>query len=611
MKSTIVITLIFFTLSLYAQLPLPPDEHYDAVYLKLIKEYTLNSDGSMDFRYIKKQKLQTYRAYHNLYGETFVVYNPGYQSLKINETYTIMADGKKITSPKNAFNEVLPGFAANAPAYNDLREMVITHTGLEINAEINLDYQVTTLKGKLPALMGNELLSEPEPVKELIVRVRIPAGQNLYYQLFNAEYQPEKTTEGDYLVYSWKLSNVPAISSEEAQKGGNELYPRLIFSSLNNLDKTLEFLTAQPAYQCLSAEPIEKYITNINSRINDKFELVLKLQEKVINDVRTYPIPFRYCGFKSRTAEQVWNSNGGTVPEKAILLTTLLKTAGIEAEPFIVCKSIFSNSKIGTLLDIEDFGVRVELKEQGTLFLSANSLNYQNLKYTLPDRTFIVLRPGERPDILISGIPKGKIAVQGTFLVSSDPKLTGEISMNLVGGANPFLAVSKDKNKIKNSVIGSLKSGDLAEIKVSDITPETAFQTFTVQSEKPFRKDTNFYYFTLPSVNSGIESWNVKTLSVKRETTYEIPMLIEESYSYSLALPVTLVLFSPEIKINLSNPAGTYIFEVKQDAGKIVIRREIRFRERIISPERYADYKILMDKWNNPRYRELVFKEKK
>jgi len=71
---------------------------------------------SIDYRYMKKQKLQTYRSFNNLYGETFIVYNPDFQTLKVNEVYTIMADSKKNPSPANAFNEVLPGFAANAPA---------------------------------------------------------------------------------------------------------------------------------------------------------------------------------------------------------------------------------------------------------------------------------------------------------------------------------------------------------------------------------------------------------------------------------------------------------------------------------------------------------------
>jgi len=64
-----------------------------------------------------------------------------------------MADGKKVETPSNAFNEILPSFAAGAPAFNGLRDMVITHTGLERGAVINLDYTLHTAKDNTPALM--------------------------------------------------------------------------------------------------------------------------------------------------------------------------------------------------------------------------------------------------------------------------------------------------------------------------------------------------------------------------------------------------------------------------------------------------------------------------
>ena len=200
------------------------DENYDAVYLQLKKEYTYNPDGSMDYRYIKKQKLQTYRSFNNLYGETFIVYNPDFQTLKVNEVYTIMADGKKNPSPANAFNEVLPGFAANAPAYNKLREMVITHAGTERNAVLNLDYVLHSKKGFYPCLMGNELLCEVEPVKELTFIIRVPSESRLNYSVLNSSAIPVITKDGNLQVYTWEFTNVPAISTEDFQKGGNDLY---------------------------------------------------------------------------------------------------------------------------------------------------------------------------------------------------------------------------------------------------------------------------------------------------------------------------------------------------------------------------------------------------
>ena len=108
----------------------------DAEYKKLSKSWTLNDDGSQEFHYAMELTIYTHTAMRSAYGETFIVYNPEYQTLKINESYTKQANGAIIKTPDNAFVEVLPRAAANAPAYNHLKEMVIVHTGLELGATI-------------------------------------------------------------------------------------------------------------------------------------------------------------------------------------------------------------------------------------------------------------------------------------------------------------------------------------------------------------------------------------------------------------------------------------------------------------------------------------------
>ena len=55
-------------------------------------------------------------------------------------------------TPENALLEVLPSAAADALAYNGLKEMVVVHTGLELGATIYLDYSVDPRPGYLPDL---------------------------------------------------------------------------------------------------------------------------------------------------------------------------------------------------------------------------------------------------------------------------------------------------------------------------------------------------------------------------------------------------------------------------------------------------------------------------
>ena len=99
----------------------------EAEYKKLSKSWTLNPDGSQVFHYSMELTIYTHTAMRSAYGETFIVYNPDYQTLKINTSYTKQKDGTIIKTPDNAFVEVLPRSASDAPAYNNLKEMVVNH----------------------------------------------------------------------------------------------------------------------------------------------------------------------------------------------------------------------------------------------------------------------------------------------------------------------------------------------------------------------------------------------------------------------------------------------------------------------------------------------------
>ena len=137
---------------LLLMLVLPTKAASEAEFGKLVKSYTLRTDGSQEMRVQKELTLFTHAAMNGLYGESFIIYNPAYQELKIHESYTRQKDGSIVKTPDNAFVEVLPSAAADAPAYNGLKEMVVVHTGLELGATIYLDYSVITRPGYLPEL---------------------------------------------------------------------------------------------------------------------------------------------------------------------------------------------------------------------------------------------------------------------------------------------------------------------------------------------------------------------------------------------------------------------------------------------------------------------------
>ncbi len=140
----------------------------EAAYKHVEKTYRFDANGACEFRCKSELRVNTLFAMNELCGETFIVYNPKFQRVKINAAYTIAADGvTRVDVPENAFNTVLPGFAADAPAFNFLRELVITHTALEPGATIVLDYSV--FSAETGGLLFDEYADMPFPCEHLVL----------------------------------------------------------------------------------------------------------------------------------------------------------------------------------------------------------------------------------------------------------------------------------------------------------------------------------------------------------------------------------------------------------------------------------------------------------
>ena len=135
MKTNTIKNLFFWIFLLFSgSLSAIPSE---AEFRKLAETWTLHQDGSQEYRYYKELTLFTHTAMNSTYGQTFITYNPDFQELKIHSAYVKQKDGTTIQTPDNAFVEVLPAGAADAPAYNRLKEMVIVHTGLELGYDLS------------------------------------------------------------------------------------------------------------------------------------------------------------------------------------------------------------------------------------------------------------------------------------------------------------------------------------------------------------------------------------------------------------------------------------------------------------------------------------------
>ena len=603
-KNCLIILSLFFAHFLFSQ-----NENADAIFEKFIKEFTLEADGSTSYREYKQLKLITQFSFNRLYGETFIIYNPEFQNLKINDAYTVMADGSKVITPPNAFNEVLPRDAAFSATANHMKEMVVTHTATEMGATIFLDYTLTSAKGYLPGFMGNVLIQESSPIAELEVIVRIPSDQELNHRMIGLRTGPEIKIEANQKVYVWKFNGVQASPKEPLQGKYQLSAPRLLFTTVIGVAETINWLTNQQAFELQINDEMKAWTDNLRSKQTEEIETLMTIQKAVVENIVFERYNPEWLAYRARTPEEIWKSNGGNKLEKTLLLATLLKYANFNATTAIVGpKSLFDEKAINLTI-FDDFVLIVNTKSFGTIYMSAVEISNQSLEYSLAQNIFIPLSKG------ISRAPvepvkmDNKINIKGTISFNEELKPSGIMEVELTGANNPFLLLQNDKGKFKSLISNKMiKDDDAISIKNSNVAKSELL--VKVESTESISDNNGYYSWQLPVITGGFEKWRIAYLDKTRQSNLFLPYPIVEKYSYTITLPLDYTLINKRFNERLKNNVGTVSVEIKPKGNQIEINRELKLNTQMIYQIDYNEFRKMINFWLDKNLSTVVFKKK-
>ncbi|MDY5969351.1 MAG: DUF3857 domain-containing protein [Bacteroidales bacterium] len=319
-KYFIVITTLLLAFSAQAK-----KEEPDAVYRLIRHGYTVNVDGSVDYNFRKELTILRNRALtaYADKGETFVVYNPAFETLTINECYTLRKDGSRVYPPKNAFVRQLPSNCEDCDRYNGLRELVIVHTGMEYGCTIVLDYTIHRKSGKISA---NLTLAEDCPIDRYEVLLKQPKGYGVAWSKHLPSLSKVKVSEetsDDCTSVKFVATKIPQKYEEFYLPSDNELYP---FITLGNgrRDKWFVFDTTDKVPE--AKETLALIFEN------DEIDYLNAVANYVAENVATNDISPEALDFAVSPASVTWLSNCGTLADKTQLLCALLREIGFEPQ---------------------------------------------------------------------------------------------------------------------------------------------------------------------------------------------------------------------------------------------------------------------------------------
>lgn len=524
---------------------LPVKAESEAEFRKLSKTYTLRADGSQELRVQKELTLFTHAAMNGLYGETFIVYDPEFQELTIHESYTRQKDGTVIKTPSNALVEVLPSSAANAPAYNHLKEMVVVHTGLELGATIYLDYSIVSKAGYLPELDVCCPVKELSPVKEFIFRLNVPAGKSVRYELLNASAKPVIAQGNGMKSFIWTLKDVAprpyAYPSGRgnlglAQAVASGMMPVFVASTWPGYTEAVKYLQKQFAVGNTSV--VEGKVAELTQGLEGN-------PQAIRNAIANYMaglyqlghcnVSLQDAGYRLRPASEVITSAYGTQAELVNLDVTLQRAAGLEAE-VAVCAlrpSVDGNRGLATVMSL-------------------------------------VCQSKKMPE---------KVALTGTEEACLQPFMT--------------ITDLQGKKLMLESYLGAkeVRTTDTLEVK-SDKLQELADGWGIVPLSDPTPVRSLYAYAGNTSISEKILL--PRTVDCALETIVRLPEGMK---------------WSGHADKEISNACGKVVFSYKAVKGGVKVTRSIRIDRQLQTPANYKELYALLSEWRDTNNHTLVVKK--
>ena len=581
----------------------------DAHYLNIKYEFTLNPDGSMTYNYTHSLKLFSSFAFTRHFGESFIVYNPKWQTLKINKSVTTMADGKKVESPYNAFNEVLPRFAAGAGPYLNIREMVVTHTGLESNSIIDFDYTINTKNGMFPGLLGKVVIGDRSPIDNMTIIVKVPKGKELHYYCANGNFKPEITNDDKNDIYTWVFQNLDLVEVENGQPSLEEIVPVLYLGTATSEQIINHILAQGDDLYKLSAEA-KSLVNEVTKDKTTSIEKAQALQNYVNQNVGYMNGDLYYTGFNPLNADEVYKRNVGSQLDKAILLTAMLKSINIDAVPVLASNNSSISNIISLLSEFENALVMCKglSPDGGNLFLDPIAKQNDLIPHRIIHQIYLPLEKNSKVEECDpSTLKDNYLVMDGEFVLDKEGNLTGNITVERGGAFSNFGSVED----INSAFTKKMKTYGF---EISDPSESTfnmgklAYKNKAVIHKKlQLNTSTGYYELPLPEAPGGLSEMNIQINKSNRTTPYVLPEAFIEKYNYSFTLPENLSLAgNPGVVVK--NDLGELFSIISVDNGKVNVKREIKFNVDRISPDKYDQFYELMAGWRDKYHNKLYIK---
>jgi len=264
---------------------------------------------------------------------TSIRYSPATEELKIVRARTWKKDGSVLDAQDLGDHEL-----AEYSMYYDMRSRQLRFPALEEGDAIELEYAVMPKLRSAPynGYFGELVLFAGRTAAQLKRYVLIaPASQKIFV---HAEKAPPAAVaaRNNAQVFSWESRSVAALPREPRSPGATEVSPYVHVSTVGDWKQLGAWYAGLIRPQFALDSSLESELQRVLQNARGDREKIAAIQEFVLRSTHYVALEFGIYSYKPYPVSQIYARRFGDCKDKASLMISLLRAAGIEAEIALV-----------------------------------------------------------------------------------------------------------------------------------------------------------------------------------------------------------------------------------------------------------------------------------
>ncbi len=571
----------------------------DAIILRWEQHWTINDDGSTSYREHKWTKLLNSRPIRST-ADPRLDYCKGEDELIIHTAQTILPNGEILPVPDYSFNIAAPDDVAGWPAYANWEQTVVSFSGIEPNATLELDYEIKTKAGALAWMFGDIRLDDQYPVVTRVVSVTLSPQYAFNHRSINhnEDWIPVIQKDGDKNVYTWTLGPLAGDPHEPQSPPWYERSPGLQWSCSPDASRWASNLLKAVTTAAEPSTRLKKFATKALDSETNPTEMVKKLSSKMKNRFNLIDSYKTYRSFSCRNAETVLNSNYGNPLEAGALYLALFRSLGMEAVPYVaVDTDLWSDgypsdkSFAGLVIAVTVNGVPIYIHPTAGVVETTGTWGGHTLLRTQKEDGIKFVNRGE--------ISPSQLSLTGTIDIDDNGNAEGNLLLSLTGrffDPASLKTTAAQKKFIESSVNRFSDQLQVTSFNLENLSAENLRATIAVKTEDGLLKLDNTYLLEIPATKLVLHEFplplnrSYRTAPVRTNGAFngnvDITLKLPDKWSIK-AHPTTLK--------TTEGPWGKIIQSAKIENRNLRLNRSIKLSTDTVSPQ---DFTIIRDVLN-------------